>query len=488
MCITIESDMTQQPVKVRFAPSPTGYLHVGGLRTALYNYLFARKHGGTVVLRIEDTDRSRYVEGAVENLITSLEWAGLHFDEGPKQGGPVGPYTQSERTALYRDHVTQLLDEGKAYRCFCTPEELEDARARQQEERREQAYDRRCRALSEDDIRSRLQTGTPYTVRMKVPLGGQLQFHDLIRGEVSVHYDVIDDQVLLKSDGFPTYHLANVVDDHHMGITHVIRGEEWLPSTAKHLLLYEFFGWNPPEMAHLPLLLNEDRSKLSKRQGDVAVEDYREKGFLPEALVNFVALLGWNPGDDREMFTLKELEEEFSLERVGKAGAVFDLEKLRWFNAQHLRNLPASQLADLCTRWLDEAGIAPEDTEKREAVVAALGSYLTFPADIAAHLSALAEGQVEISSEEARSLLAEEESQQVFLSFLALAEEQEDWTATEIKAMIKRVQKETGVKGKQLFMPLRLALTGEEHGPDLGLLANLIGKAGSIARVQAQVR
>lgn len=480
--------MTQQPVKVRFAPSPTGYLHVGGLRTALYNYLFARKHGGTAVLRIEDTDRSRYVEGAVESLIASLEWAGLYFDEGPTQGGDTGPYVQSERTDLYREHVTRLLDEGKAYRCFCTPEELEDARARQQEEHREQAYDRRCRSLTEEDIRTKLKVGTPYTVRMKVPLAGELQFPDLIRGDIAVHYDVIDDQVLLKSDGFPTYHLANVVDDHAMGITHVIRGEEWLPSTVKHLLLYEFFGWAPPQMAHLPLLLNQDRSKLSKRQGDVAVEDYREKGFLPEALVNFVALLGWNPGDDREMFTLEELEREFSLERVGKAGAVFDMEKLRWFNSQYVRHLPAQQLAALCAPWLDEAGIAPDDVEQREAVVTALSGYLTFPSDIAEHLSSLVGDVVEIHDEEAQQLLAANDSQSVLQSFITLAGTQDDWSAPEIKALIKRIQKETGIKGKALFMPLRLALTGAEHGPDLGLLANLIGKESAIARVQAWVR
>ncbi|MCB2203745.1 glutamate--tRNA ligase [bacterium] len=478
--------MSTENIRVRFAPSPTGFLHVGGLRTALYNVLFARKHGGTAVLRIEDTDRSRYVEGAVENLIDTLAWAGLSFDEGPVRGGKHGPYVQSERTELYRRHAQQLLDEGKAYRCFCTPEELTASRERQVMEKKDPTYDRRCRMLSENDLQQKLDAGLPYTIRMKIPLAGQLQFRDLIREDITVHYDVIDDQVLLKSDGFPTYHLANVIDDHDMQISHVIRGEEWLPSTAKHLLLYEFFGWTPPQFAHLPLLLNQDRSKLSKRQGDVAVEDYRGKGFLPEALINFVALLGWNPGDDRELFTLDQLQQEFSLERVGKAGAVFDMDKLRWFNGQYLRSLPVERLAEICAPYMEAEGFDTSDSERTRSVVAALVNYLTLPEDITEHLSLFLRDGVGQLGEDAHAMLMSEEAQRVFTRFTEVAPELKDWKADTIKAMIKSIQKDTGVKGKQLFMPLRLALTGEEHGPDLGMIAELLGRETAISRIAAQ--
>lgn len=480
--------MSKDSIRVRFAPSPTGFLHVGGLRTALYNILFARSHGGTAVLRIEDTDRSRYVEGAVDNLLRTLDWAGLRFDEGPVQGGPYGPYVQSERTALYREHAERLLAEGKAYRCFCTPDELAASRERQVAEKKDPTYDRRCRMLSDAEVQEKCDAGRPFTIRMKVPLAGQLQFGDLVRGDITVHYDVIDDQVLLKSDGYPTYHLANVVDDHHMHISHVIRGEEWLPSTPKHLLLYEFFGWQPPRFAHLPLLLNQDRSKLSKRQGDVAVEDYRAKGYLPEALLNFVALLGWNPGDDREMFSLADLEKEFRLERVGKAGAVFDVDKLQWFNGQYLRALPAEKLAEYCAPWMREAGFDTGDPARTRAVASSLVNYLTLPSDIGEHLGLFRGDPVEISSADARALVADPAAQQVFTRFLELAPALGDWSGENIKAMIKSVQKDTGVKGKQLFMPLRLALTGEEHGPDLGMIAELLGREESIARINAQLR
>ena len=284
-------------VRVRFAPSPTGYLHVGGLRTALYNFLYARKMGGSFLLRIEDTDRARYVEGAVENLVQSLAWAGLRYDEGPGKEGNVGPYVQSERLALYRTHVDRLLKSGNAYYAFDTPEELDAMRKEQEQRRLSPKYDRRALKLTPEEIERKLGEGCPYVVRLKVPEAETIAFDDCVRGRVEFSGVQIDDQVLLKSDGYPTYHLANVVDDHLMGITHVIRGEEWLSSTPKHVLLYHFFGWDLPVFAHLPLLLNADKSKLSKRQGDVSVEDYRLKGYLPEALVNFVALLGWNPGD-----------------------------------------------------------------------------------------------------------------------------------------------------------------------------------------------
>jgi len=332
-------------VRVRFAPSPTGYLHVGGLRTALYNYLFARKNNGKFVLRIEDTDRNRYVEGAVENLISVLKWCGLDFDEGPESGSKFGPYLQSQRLDIYQKYIQDLITKGDAYYCFCTHERLEVLKEEQQKQKLPQAkYDKHCLSLSKSIIEENLAHKIPFVVRLNVRPNQKIIFDDIVRSHVEFESNNVDDQVLIKSDGYPTYHFANVVDDHLMEISHVIRGEEWLSSTPKHVLLYDSFGWERPIFAHLPLLLNTDRSKLSKRQGDVAVEDYRAKGFLQEALVNFVALLGWNAGDDQEFYLMNELIEKFSLERVNKSGAVFDLEKLNWLNAEHLRKKSNDEL------------------------------------------------------------------------------------------------------------------------------------------------
>jgi glutamyl-tRNA synthetase len=477
----------QPDIRVRFAPSPTGYLHVGGLRTALYNFLFARGKGGTFVLRIEDTDRTRLVEGAVENLLRTLAWAGLDYEEGPGREGDCGPYVQSERLDLYRAHAEQLLAEGKAYRCFCTAAELAAQRAQQEEEKRAPMYDRRCRTIAADEAERRAASGEACTIRMKVPLLGEVAFRDEIRGEVRVGVSVIDDQVLLKSDGFPTYHLANVVDDHFMRISHVIRGEEWLPSTPKHLLLYDFFGWTPPIFAHLPLLLNPDRTKLSKRQGDVAVEDFRANGFLRDALVNFVALLGWNTSDNTELFSLPDLIAAFSLERVGKAGAVFDIEKLRWFNEQYLRALPADALAALCAGHLAEAGFDVTDTARLEAVCAAVVSHLTTPSDIVAAARLFYEPTVTVEEGAARDALAAPSAALVLSTFARLAEAVSPWARDGVKECIKAVQKEAGVKGKELFMPIRVALTGSAHGPELPVIAELLGQAVCLSRVRAQL-
>jgi len=326
-------------VRTRFAPSPTGFLHVGGLRTALYSYLFAKKNNGTFILRIEDTDQKRTVEGAVKNLIDTLNWAGLNFDEGP--------YIQSERLELYKKHAQQLINEGKAYYCFCSSEKLEASRQAQIAAKLPPAYDKHCRDLNPIESQKRVDAGEKFVIRMKVPLEGEISFTDIIRGEVTISCKNVDDQVLLKTDGFPTYHLAFVIDDHYMDITHIIRGEEWLSSAPKHIILFKYFGWEMPQMAHLPLLLNPDKSKLSKRQGDVAVEDYKAKGYLKEALINFVALLGWNPGSTKEIFTMEELIQEFSLERVGKSGSIFNVEKLNWFNQQHLRLKTDDQIIEL---------------------------------------------------------------------------------------------------------------------------------------------
>jgi glutamyl-tRNA synthetase len=339
-------------MRVRFAPSPTGYLHIGGLRTALYNYLFARHHEGTFFLRLEDTDQTRYVPGADKKLLESLRACGLNWDEGVDLNeageivdkGDFGPYTQSQRKDIYQKYIQELLASGKAYYCFCSSERLEELRTTQQNHHLAPKYDKHCLNLSPEEVQARIEAGEKYVIRLKVETNQNIEFTDLIRGPIAINSNDVDDQVLMKSDGLPTYHFANIVDDHLMQTTHVIRGEEWISSTPKHVLLYEAFGWEKPQFAHLPLLLNPDKSKLSKRQGDVAAEDFLAKGYLPEALVNFVALLGWNPGDDREIFSMEELVKEFSLEKCGKSGAVFDLKKLDWMNSLYIRQLSTEEL------------------------------------------------------------------------------------------------------------------------------------------------
>jgi glutamyl-tRNA synthetase len=460
-------------IRVRFAPSPTGYLHVGGLRTALFNYLFSKNQGGKVILRIEDTDRKRYVEGAMENLISTLEWSGLDFDEGPHKGGERGPYIQSERFSIYKEYVQKLIDNGYAYYCFCSAERLEKLRQRQQAMKQPPRYDRHCLKLSKEEIEEKLKNGEPYVIRLKIP-SGKIVFQDLIRGKIEIDGENIDDQVLLKSDGFPTYHLANVVDDHLMGITHVIRGEEWLPSTPKHLILYKGFGWEPPQFAHLPLILNKDRTKLSKRQGDVAVEDYRDKGYLKEALINYLALLGWNPGDDREFFTLSELTKEFSLHNVSKSGAVFDLEKLKWMNKEYIKNLYKERTeyiekeADVFLKKM--YGNKNIETEKFRKMYQLVYENSHTLIELVENAYSYYNFQLEFP-EKGLKILEKQEVKDFLVFSKTFILENKDISKEELfKTLIERGKKEFGLKGKFLYMPLRLAITSREHGPEMKLV------------------
>jgi glutamyl-tRNA synthetase len=468
--------------RVRFAPSPTGYLHVGGLRTALYNFLFARRNGGTFVLRIEDTDRARLVEGAVESLIETLRWAGLDFDEGPGIGGPHGPYVQSERLEIYRRHAMDLLAAGKAYYAFDTPEELDEMRRQQEKLRIPPKYDRRALRLTPDEIAGKLANGEPSVVRMRVPESVTVRFEDRIRGTVEFSSDRLDDQVILKSDGYPTYHLANVVDDHLMEITHVIRGEEWVSSTPKHVLLYEFFGWKVPEVAHLPLLLNPDNSKLSKRQGDVAVEDYRAKGILKEALVNFVALLGWNPGDERELFTLEELVREFSLERVGKSGAVFNVEKLAWMNTQHTRRKSDGEILGLALPSLVAAGFQPDQVYLSK-VIALVKERMSRPSDLADAFGYFFADPVTYS-EESRQKNWKPETPEMIRAVAGRMRTLERFDEKAIEQAIRVSAEELGIGAGKLIHPLRLCLTGQSVGPGLFELMAVLGKEMCLRRIE----
>ena len=477
-------------VRVRFAPSPTGLLHVGGLRTALYNYLFARHHGGKLILRVEDTDRTRFVEGAEENIQRMFEWTGIEFDEGPHSDGSYGPYRQSERTEIYRRHAEILIERGTAYYAFDTSEEIERMRERQQAAGVAPKYDRTSMrnqfTLGEEETKRLLESGAEHVIRLFVPLTGDTRTSDLIRGESSFANRTIDDQVLMKSDGFPTYHLANIVDDHMMEITHVIRGEEWLPSLPKHVLLYDAFGWEKPQFAHLPLLLSPERKKLSKRDGDVSVVDYYDKGYLPEALVNFVALLGWNPTADREIFSMTEMIEMFDLGKVNKAGAIFDLQKLDWMNGMYLRQLPLDRLADDAMPLLRQAGYDNVDKTYLEAVIDLVKERINFITDIPRFADYMF-GPVTSFDEEyaAKHWKPEAATQMLDLATRLEALDAVDWTVERIEAVVRGYAEELGMSAGKLIHPMRLSITGKRVGAGMFETMAVLGQAESITRLRA---
>ncbi len=471
------------PVRVRFAPSPTGYLHVGGLRTALYNFLFARHNRGKFILRIEDTDQTRKAEGAVENLIAMLDWAGIEYDEGPNRSGDRGPYVQSQRLPLYREHAETLVKKGHAYFCFCTPERLEEVRKRQMAMKLSMAYDRHCRNLPREESERRVAAGDKHVIRMKIPESGDLTFDDVIRGSVTIANKVLDDQVIIKSDGFPTYHLAVVVDDHLMGISHVIRGEEWLSSTPKHILLYQYLGWDLPVFAHLPLLLNPDKSKLSKRQGDVAVEEYRAKGYLKEAMVNFVAFLGWNPGDEREIFSMNDLIRDFTLERVGKSGAVFNIEKLNWLNQQHIRLKSDKDLAAEVKPMLQAKGLSTSNDEYVQKVAGLLKERLSFVQDFPAY-SEYFFRDPETFEESGIRKNWEAETNNRLKELADRLEQTTVFTHQTIEENVRKYSEELGIKSSKLIHPVRLALSGKQVGPGLFEMMEVLGKDTVVRRLR----
>ena len=472
-------------VRVRFAPSPTGELHVGGLRTALFNYLFAKKNGGQFVLRIEDTDQERSVAGAEEGIIEVLQWAGVAPDEGPHVGGPHGPYRQSERLHLYREAAERLVAEGRAYRCYCTPEELDEMRRSQQARGLPPEYDGRHRNLTPEE-QSRLKAeGRKPVVRMRIPNKDELiVVRDAVRGNVAFNSNQLDDQVLLKSDGFPTYHLAVVVDDMAMRISHILRAEEWLPSTPKHVLLYRWLGYEEPVFAHLPLLLNEDRSKMSKRKGDVAAAAYRAKGYLSDALVNFLALLGWNPGDDRELMSREELVREFSVERIGKAGAVFDRKKLDWMNQHYIRQLSPDALFEVLRPFIGQSRFADEDEALLRKIAVTVQTGLVTLADVESQMAIFFRRDDEPLLPEIAEALGSEEARTVLRVFRDEIEVCDDLTQEAFKEMMKAVQKKTQFKGKALLATMRLAITRQKEGPDLSEIAAVFGKEKTMARLE----
>lgn len=482
-------------VRVRFAPSPTGYLHIGGLRTALYNYLYAKKHGGEAILRIEDTDRTRYVEGAIENLIESLKWAGIEHDEGVcledgkvVQKGDYGPYIQSERLDIYKKYVDKLIEDGHAYYCFCSKERLDNLREEQRIKGKVPKYDGLCRGIPLEEAKKRIEAGEEYVVRLKLPKDRDIVFNDLVRGKVTINSDEMDDQVLMKSDGFPTYHMAVVVDDHLMGITHVVRGEEWLPSTPKHVYLYECLGWEAPTFVHLPTVLNKDRKKLSKRQGDVSVEDFKKRGYLPEGIVNYLALVGWSPEDGEEILTMDELKEKFDFDRVGKSGGIFDTDKLNWVNSHYIKSYDLDKLAKLSIPFVVESGLMTEeeinkDFEWFKVLIDTVREAIDKLEDIPEHIKFIF-GDIEITEEDAKNELSQEHVPALLDSFIKIVKSHDEIDMDVAKGLMKEVQKDSGVKGKKLYMPVRAAISGNVHGPEMQNIIYLLGKDKMIERAE----
>jgi glutamyl-tRNA synthetase len=480
--------------RVRYAPSPTGLQHIGGVRTALFNYFFARATGGSFILRIEDTDQERYSDEALDDLYETLNWLGIEWDEGPLVGGSVGPYVQSERFELYKEYAHKLVEDGKAYYCYCTPERLDRVRAEQKIAKSEQfGYDRHCRDLSEEERQAREREGLKPVIRLKVPTEGKTTFHDLLMGDITrKNRDVSPDPVLLKSDGFPTYHLANVIDDHLMGITHIMRAQEWIPSGPLHIILYDAFGWQPPAYCHLPMVMGKDGQKLSKRHGSTAVREFRQQGYLPEALLNYVSLVGWSYDGEREFFTKEELEQLFSLEKINKAPGVFDYKKLDWFNGQYIRRKSDEELAALLTPYLVEAGLitVPLDEGEEQQVLlltAAAKERLKTLSDIVAMSRFL----YEEPTWEDPSLFA---AKGVSTSVAAVALEkgygilkaglQGGKSDDAIEEELMLLAKEMELKVNGVFMPIRVALTGSTVSLPLFDSIRLLGVDRAIQRIE----
>jgi glutamyl-tRNA synthetase len=485
-------------VRVRYAPSPTGLQHIGGIRTALFNYLFARSAGGKFILRLEDTDRTRFDQRFVQNLYDTFAWLGLRWDEGPGTGGPAAPYIQSERTGLYARYAQELLDQGRAYRCFCSAERLDTIRReREAAHASETGYDRHCRDIPAAGSDERAEAGEPYTVRLKIPLGETTRFHDYLLGDIEwKNDDVNPDPVLLKSDGFPTYHLANVVDDHLMGISHVLRAQEWLSSTPLHVIMYRAFGWDHPEFCHLPMVMGQDGKKLSKRHGATSVDEFRRQGYLPGALLNYVALLGCSYEEGKDLYTLEELAEQFSLDKLNKAPGVFDYKKLEWYNGQYIRQTGDAELAELALPWAVEAGLfgqgegggAGPSPEQRELFTAAMPLIKERLVLLGEAPSKIAYLFAEPPVPPAEEFFPKKADLPRTVELLKMGRELAEPIASaagdeEAEERTKAYAETAGVKLGDLLMPLRVAVTGARVSPPLFGSIRLLGAERSLARI-----
>lgn len=478
-------------VRVRFAPSPTGYLHIGGARTALFNWLFARKMGGKLILRIEDTDVARLKEDSVSQILTSLKWLGINWDEGPEVGGDYGPYYQSERFDIYRKYCQQLVDEGKAYYCFCTPEELEAQREKQRQAKQPFRYARTCRDLTPEEVKARIDAGASYSVRLKIPAEGSVVVHDLIHGDVTFNMDQYDDFVIMKSNGIPTYNFAVVIDDHLMGMTHVMRAEEHLPNTPKQLLVYQAFGWEPPKFGHMSMILAPDRSKLSKRHGATSVEEFRSQGFVAEAIVNYLTLLGWGPGDEREIFSLQDTVELFELEQMSKKAAIYDTKKLTWMNGQYLSELPLEKILPevkpffVKDGYVDEAWFA-ENEEYFAKLVDTVRVRVKTLQEIA-DASDYFFKDVESYDEKGVAKHFKPETVALLEECIAAVEADDVYSLETTEAAYNKIAADNNLALGKVIHPTRLALTGRTVSPGMFDVMVLLGKEKTLARLHKAV-
>ncbi|MDR1212160.1 MAG: glutamate--tRNA ligase [Spirochaetaceae bacterium] len=482
-------------VRDRYAPSPTGLQHIGGVRTALFNYLFARSQGpdGKFLLRLEDTDRTRFDERYVQNLYDTFDWLGFRWDEGPDMGGPAGPYIQSERFELYKTYARELVGKGRAYYCFCSPQRIEEIRKQREAARSgESGYDRHCRTIDSDEAGRRAASGESCAIRLKIPLGETTRFHDRLLGDIEwKNDDVNPDPVLLKSDGFPTYHLANVVDDHLMGITHVMRAQEWIPSTPLHVIMYRSFGWEAPVFCHLPMVMGQDGKKLSKRHGATSIDEFRKQGYLSEALVNYIALLGSSYEEGRDLYSLEELARLFSLDKLNKAPAVFDYKKLEWYNGQYIRMKSDGELAGLILPYALEAGLfgkdGPDEGQKKTftASMSLIRERLVFPGEAPAKLAYLfAEPPPPPPEEFFPKKAGLAETITLLEKVLPLVSKMALMNDEDAEQYIKDAAETEGVKLGDLMMPLRVAITGARVSPPLFGSLRLLGKDRAVSRVE----
>ena len=471
-------------VRTRFAPSPTGFMHLGGLRTALYAYLFAKKNGGKFILRIEDTDQERYVEGATEVIYDTLRGCGIDWDEGPDVGGDYGPYVQSDRKAMYLPYAQQLVESGHAYYCFCTKEELDERRAACEARGEVFKYDKHCMHLSKEEVQAKLDAGVPYVIRQNAPTTGETSYDDLVFGHMTFPNDTLDDMVLIKQDGMPTYNFANVIDDHLMGITHVMRGLEYISSTPKYNLLYDAFGWEIPQYVHLTTVMRDATHKLSKRDGDAYYSDYIEKGYLTEALINYLALVGWNPGNDREFFTMDELVEAFSVDRLSKSPGIFDVDKLTWFNWEYIRHLPKEKYLEMVTPWFDKvlSGKGIDYARLAELMQDRTEVFNRVP-DMVKFLGELPEYDVELYTHKKMKTNPEVAKAALELVRPVLADMPE-WTETAIHDALMETIKNAGMKNGAVLWPLRIAISGMASTPGGAIeIAWLLGKEETLRRI-----
>ncbi|QDZ96598.1 glutamate--tRNA ligase [Bacillus altitudinis] len=477
-------------VRVRYAPSPTGHLHIGNARTALFNYLFARSQGGKFIIRIEDTDQKRNVEGGEESQLRHLQWLGIDWDESIDKDGGYGPYRQSERNDIYKKYYDELLEKDLAYKCYCTAEELEEEREAQIARSEMPRYSGKCSHLSKEEEDKLIAEGREPSIRFRVPKGEIIKFDDMVKGEISFETDGIGDFVIVKKDGTPTYNFAVAVDDHLMKMTHILRGEDHISNTPKQIMVFNAFGWDVPLFGHMTLIVNKNRKKLSKRDESIIqfIEQYKNLGYLPEALFNFIALLGWSPVGEEELFTKEQFIDIFDVNRLSKSPALFDMHKLKWVNNQYVKALDLDQVVALTLPHLQKAGKVSEQLTDEEntwvrKLISLYHEQLSYGAEIVELTELFFKEQIEYN-QEAKEVLAEEQVPEVMASFAGQLERLESFTPDEIKAAIKAVQKETGHKGKKLFMPIRVAVTGQTHGPELPQSIELLGKETVLNRIK----